>query len=569
MSEPSRGARPGAINAVIDFDGGVPDGGKPVGIDVATREFLRAFFRFSGQPTFPTLVPDSLSLTAFRDLAAEEHIPVERCRSIAGLDDPALAEAGLLVRYDPAIGQYAWRRRRHGQRRYSLTGLVHNAATTGAREAIGALASAPLQSWDALICPSNAIKGAVETVLEGWRYYLADRLGVDRAQASRPSLQLPVIPLGVDTTRFDKITTPEKRGNQRRALSLGSDATAILYVGRLNYLAKANPLPMLIAVEDVARRRNPAPVHLLFNGYFNDDENERAFTEAIAAICKFAQVRIVRHGDPDFPDGVWAAADVFCSPVDNIQESFGLSPIEAMAAGLPAVISDWDGYRDTVRNQVDGFLIPTLAPPPGSGVQLAYDHFAGRAHYGDYLSAASQSSVVDTEALSRALFTLAANPDLRREMGASARRRARETFEWSRIMRDYMTLWNELAERRAKDVEIGAMGHGTSFHPSHPDPFAMFAGFPTAQIELAGRLELAGLGWDEAMRRIRLKIAYIYPHTLIALEDLPLLIGQLESVTSASIVDLAGMLKMDDTAKLVRTAGWLVKLGICRYRAPE
>ena len=26
-----------------------------------------------------------------------------------------------------------------------------------------------------------------------------------------------------------------------------------------------------------------------------------------------------------------AAADVFCSPVDNIQESFGLSPVEAMA----------------------------------------------------------------------------------------------------------------------------------------------------------------------------------------------------------------------------------------------
>jgi glycosyltransferase involved in cell wall biosynthesis len=569
LPETQNGPKPGSINAVIDFDGGVPDGAKPVGIDVATREFLRAFFRFASQPTFPTLTPDSLSHATFRALAAEENLAAERCHSIAGLDDPALADAGLLVRYDPAIAQHAWRRRRHGQRRYSLTGLVHASASSQAREAIGALASAPLQSWDALICPSNAIKGAVETILEGWREYLADRLGVERARASRLSLQLPVIPLGVDTTRFDKITTPDKRSLQRTALGLSDDATAILYVGRLNYLAKANPLPLLLAVEDVARRRNPVPVHLLFNGYFNDDDNEHAFTEAIAAICKFAQVRIVRHGDPDFPDGLWAAADVFCSPVDNIQESFGLSPIEAMAAGVPAVISDWDGYRDTVRNQIDGFLIPTLAPPSGSGVQLAYDHFAGRAHYGDYLGAASQSSVVDTEALSRALFTLSANPDLRREMGASARRRAKETFEWSRIVRDYISLWTDLAERRAKDAEIGAMGNSAAFHPSHPDPFAMFAGFATARIELAGRLELAGLGWDEAMRRIRLKIGYIYPHTLIALEDLPLLIGQLESVGAATIEDLAGMLKMADTAKLARTAGWLVKLGICRYRAPE
>ncbi len=568
MAETLLGAKPGSIDAVIDFDGGVPDSGKPLGIDVATREFLRAFFRFAGQANFPALTPDGASLATFRALAAQENLAAERCTSVAGLDDPALAATGLLVRYDPAIANHAWRRRRHGQRRYSLTGLVHNAATTGAREAIGALASAPLQSWDALICPSHAIKGAVETVLDGWREYLADRLGVDRTAATRSPLQLPVIPLGVDTTRFDKIATPEKRSAQRAALGLGDDATAILYVGRLNYLAKANPLPLLLAIEDVARRRNPAPVHLLFNGYFNDDDNEQAFAEAITAICKFASVRIVRHGDPEFPDGLWAAADVFCSPVDNIQESFGLSPVEAMAAGLPSVISDWDGYRDTVRDQVDGFLIPTLAPPPGSGVQLAYDHFAGRAHYGDYLSATAQSSVVDTEALARALFTLSANTDLRREMGASAKRRVRDTFEWSRIIRDYGALWAELAERRAKDAEIGAMD-GTAFHPSHPDPFAMFAGFATAQIDMSGRLELAGLGWEETMRRIRLKIGYIYPHTLVALEDLPLLIGQLESVKTATLVDLAAMLHMTDTAKLARTAGWLVKLGICRYRAPE
>jgi hypothetical protein len=280
-------------------------------------------------------------------------------------------------------------------------------------------------------------------------------------------------------------------------------------------------------------------------------------------------VRIVRHGDAQFPDGLWAASDVFCSPVDNIQESFGLSPIEAMAAGLPCVVSDWDGYRDTVRNQVDGFLIPTLAPPVGSGVQLAYDHFVGRAHYGDYLAAASQSSVVDGEAMSRALFTLSANPDLRREMAASAKRRAREVFEWSRIIRDYIDLWTDLAERRDNAPELGAIGDNTSFHPSHPDPFAMFAGFATARIAMAGRLELAGLPWDETMRRIRLKIAYIYPPSLMALEDLPILIGQLEASDGATLADLARMLETDDTAKLAHTAGWLVKLGICRYRAPE
>src|SRR5207244_1790203 len=47
-------------------------------------------------------------------------------------------------------------------------------------------------------------------------------------------------------------------------------------------------------------------------------------------------------------------------PVDNLQETFGLTPIEAMACGVPQVVSDWDGYRDTVLDGVTGYLVPTV-----------------------------------------------------------------------------------------------------------------------------------------------------------------------------------------------------------------
>ena len=30
-----------------------------------------------------------------------------------------------------------------------------------------------------------------------------------------------------------------------------------------------------------------------------------------------------------------------------------------MAAGVPLVVSDWNGYRDLVRNGIDGFRVPT------------------------------------------------------------------------------------------------------------------------------------------------------------------------------------------------------------------
>jgi len=41
--------------------------------------------------------------------------------------------------------------------------------------------------------------------------------------------------------------------------------------------------------------------------------------------------------EPSIKHSALAVAHAFVSLADNIQESFGLTPIEAMAAGLPAV----------------------------------------------------------------------------------------------------------------------------------------------------------------------------------------------------------------------------------------
>ena len=39
------------------------------------------------------------------------------------------------------------------------------------------------------------------------------------------------------------------------------------------------------------------------------------------------------------------ASNLVLSLVDNIQETFGLSIAEAMAAGRPVVASNWNGYE--------------------------------------------------------------------------------------------------------------------------------------------------------------------------------------------------------------------------------
>ena len=46
-----------------------------------------------------------------------------------------------------------------------------------------------------------------------------------------------------------------------------------------------------------------------------------------------------------------------------------------MAAGLPSVVSDWDGYRHSIRHGEDGFRIRGVpARPRGGRVQSRGDH---------------------------------------------------------------------------------------------------------------------------------------------------------------------------------------------------
>ena len=550
----------GQMVTAINFDGERGDNNRPLGIDIATREFIRAFFRFSIQKTFPCVCPNEAALIQFKHYAEMEKISPETCFGVNQNDPVELEKAGQLFRYDPGILKHIWSRRQLGQRRYSVTGLMHTSSTDSAMEIIGQYLMAPTQSWDALICPSNSIKSAISNIIDHWQQYLKERTG----SSFKCPVQFPVIPLGIDTEHFDKISGDQKRIDQRKTLGLKNEEIAILFTGRLNYIAKANPLSLMLGVEKAAKDTK-IPLRLIFCGYFNDEINELAFKESAERICNLTRVSFIRHGDQKYPDGFWAGADIFCSLVDNVQESFGLTPIEAMASGLPVVVTDWDGYRDTVRDGVDGYTIPTLAPRKGLGNELAYKYFSGQNNYGDYLAAVQQSTSVDLDALSIALKRLIETPSLRLKMGSAGKERANATYNWPKIISAYEDLWLELANRRVSDKEINPLTIGSPFHPSRPDPFDMFASFPSKKISEEGKIELVIGSWPEAMKLISLKVGYVYSESLIELEKIPILLNSLEPGSSVKIKSLINLLPAINPTKLILTLAWLVKLGICRY----
>lgn len=273
----------------------------------------------------------------------------------------ALNNVGTVYYPGPGLGEHACQRAAFGHGSWSLCGITHTTSSAGAMDALAALITAPVQSWDAVICTSTSVKDNVQRLLQAQVDYLKDRLGVSKLVLP----QLPVIPLGIHAQDF--AFSQQQKLSAKHKLGIEDDTIAALFTGRLSFHAKAHPLAMYQALEN-ALSATSKKVVLIECGWFANDHIQKAYADAQQLVCPNERVITLDGRQAEVRQLAWAGADVFCSLSDNIQETFGIVPIEAMAAGLPVVVSDWDGYKDTVRDGIDGFQIPTLMPRAG----LAY-----------------------------------------------------------------------------------------------------------------------------------------------------------------------------------------------------
>jgi glycosyltransferase involved in cell wall biosynthesis len=390
---------------------------------------------------------------------------------IARGDQGGLSRTGVVNLPVPGLARYAWGRRLGDPRAYSLCGVTHTTVTDRVLTAMNDLAIAPVQPWDALVCTSRAVLASLKIQAEMLDEYLKDRLGAQRT----PRPQFAHIPLGINTSDFQ--AKPGDRKRWRDELSIADDEIAVLYVGRFNLTSKMNPAPMAMALERAATRSGKR-VHWVLAGWA-DETREAQFREAILAHCLNVTCHFVDGRKPENRFSIWAVGDIFLSLSDNVQETFGLTPVEAMAAGLPGVISDWDGYKDLVRHGVDGFRVSTYTPSAGLGRDLAYMHSLEWSNYDNFVGTVAQFTAVDVNETAQALSDLMSNPDLRKRMGEAARIRARTVFDWKAIIPRYEALWADLNARRRAAPPEGPRPRNLDENPWRPDPFRMFAGYPT------------------------------------------------------------------------------------------
>lgn len=392
-----------------------------------------------------------------------------------------LKEPGCIFMPDPVLSNMAWLRRHGDMRDFSLCGVTRSTASDRAMDAIGNLLTAPLQPWDALVCTSMSVRTMVQRILLDYHDYLDDRFGF--TGKSELPVELPVIPLGVEFAEFDldEDKKAQHRKDWREKLALTPSDPVILYVGRLSFNEKAHPVPLFIALEQCARRLKQT-ICLVMAGWFRNETSKVQFIEAARLFCPSVKVAFVDGRDPEVRKTIWYVADLFTSLVDNVQETFGLAPVEAMAAGLPVVVSDWDGFKETVRDGIDGMRISTWTPPAGLGDGMALAYASGAASYGHYLGYQCQMTVVDVIQCAKAFEKLLSDRALRKSMGEAGKERVKSTFDWKVVIKQYEELWNHQNEIRKTCRQIGSQLTGGPSNPLRNDPFTLFAQYSTRRL---------------------------------------------------------------------------------------
>src|SRR5271157_160066 len=212
--------------------------------------------------------------------------------------------------------------------------------------------------------------------------------------------QIPVIYPGINLEQFNPQNRNRLREKSRSHWGLSKSTSCLLLVGN-GWKNKG-----LEALLEAAGSTGSTDWRLLVVG--RDDP--RPYRDAIARLGLDQRVSFL----PPRPDVefYYAAADVYVSP--SLEDAFGFPPLEAMACGLPVIVSSRAGVSELITAGVDGIVLKDPEDP----VSLA-----------------------------RVISDLHGNPILRGVLGENAAKTARQ-YTWERNAAQLDVLFEQLLEQR-------------------------------------------------------------------------------------------------------------------------
>jgi glycosyltransferase involved in cell wall biosynthesis len=216
---------------------------------------------------------------------------------------------------------------------------------------------------------------------------------------------LPVIYLGLDHDVFNPAHRVSLRGSARKTLGFSADRFVLLLIGNdwknkglpvlLDSLARLRQFPIDILV---VGREDPSPYRTI--------AHERGMTNRVHFLPPRSDVEFY-----------YAAADAYAGP--SLEDTFAQPPAEAMACGLPAIVSQTNGASEIITDSVDGFIL---------------------------------KDPMDSNALAAMIRGLYEDRELRATIGEKAAETTRQ-YTWERNGRELAAIFEELLRRKSRPAE--------------------------------------------------------------------------------------------------------------------
>lgn len=185
----------------------------------------------------------------------------------------------------------------------------------------------------------------------------------------------------------------------------GLTGPVILFAGRL--IEEKGPQVLLEAYAELLKAV-PNAVLRLVGSHTYSDPSRTPFIESLHRRAREigGHIRFAGFVSPQQLPEYLLVSDVLAFP-SMWEEPFGLTIVEAMAAGLPVVAFERGGPREILTHRTDGWLVP----------------FDEGAH-----------------GFAEALRVLSQDVGLRRTMGEAARRTAETRFSWEAVTKNFLAL---------------------------------------------------------------------------------------------------------------------------------
>lgn len=205
--------------------------------------------------------------------------------------------------------------------------------------------------------------------------------------------RIRVIDNGIDVDRYGP---PADKAEHKRTLGFDPARRYVVHVARHHPVK--DQATLLKGFAAAATLLPDVDLLMAGDGPLREELEALARTLGIAERVKFLGIR------SDVAE-VLKAGDVFA--LTSVSEASSLTLLEAMATGLPSVVSDVGGNPDLIRRDVDGLLFPR----------------------GDFAACGA------------AFRKLLGEPGLAGKLGANARQRAHERFQLDQTVSEYAKLY--------------------------------------------------------------------------------------------------------------------------------